>query len=246
MEDVESLLLADPSVEELAIVPDLDGRMWTLDGPLLLISQACVLSLVRKHSQILTSCPNSESTRILSSVFPDHPIWTRQSQFEGDDDLRSNTIALRFHINSSILWKCRSRISKQECDDSRFIRQVQLFKRFNYHLFEYARRAVGTDLDQMLQLVQTEPASFSPYHLILTSLSQATDIVRSVAEVWRRLEVFVDRLCRHDAYAEFCVSLVLLLKDFECQELLQAIAGRLDGSPTGQVWLSKAILGDLY
>lgn len=199
MQDLEEVLLSDPNLKEIAIVPEME-REWLLEGPLLLLTDKCAFNLVKKHDK--STC--IESMMIMQMIFPESCEWTG-TLFNESMLIRANSIAIRSHPNCSILWKFRLGIAIG--NDIEFLKEVQKYKKFNYHLFEYLHNTFNWDqLDTLKQMIDSEPDSFSPYSVLLTYLKKSGTEEQS--------DLLVNSLSKHqtDAYNEFFEGLKLWRK----------------------------------
>jgi hypothetical protein len=212
------------SRHEIAVVPHL-GSDYVYEDGLLIIDEYLAVSIVKDPK-----C----SPEIVMCLVPQVPGWQRLVDVTCPNTVRLLLIALRFHANSSTLWRFREVLAND--DDLTKVVEMSGFKYFNYHLYNYLNYKICKTISTPLQLLIADsrryPNNFSPLHIILRVFQNGEYITDSV---------FMQILAREKSGAliEFASSFLLVVYDRGLKESFRAveIAKRLVvGSPYAELF----------
>ena len=150
-------------------------------------------------------------------LFPENPTWIEHLYLvESTKLLRATGVALRFHMNSSTLWRLRSQLvgsSSISCQEEvEFLVSLSDFKKFNYHLFEHwcsiisGESFLGCHVRPLLAFIRRNPTNFSPFNVLLKGIKICGLECEGLCTIF-------DELCSQEAVAassafrQFIVSL---------------------------------------
>ena len=163
---------------------------------------------------------DSRQMMLLALLSPENPMWTSYlpslTNLHFSNRLR---IGLRFHINSSGLWRAKTLLYKQLSEpltqEVSFLGKLSEFKDFNYHLFDHwtsitsPASLIEIELPILRRFILNHPANFSPFHVILTSIQRSDDVWGLTCKVLQALSL-PDSITTSPAYRDFLVSAALL------------------------------------
>lgn len=197
------------------------------DGVLLISDSAASVTVSRiteNHKMEADSftAGETESRRmmLLALLFPENPMWTSYlPSLTNIHFLNRLRIGLRFHINSSGLWRAKTLLYKQLSEpvtrEVVFLGELSEFKDFNYHLFDHwtnitsPASLIEIELPILRRFILNHPANFSPFHVILTSIQRSDDVWVLTCKVLEALSL-KDSITTSPAYRDFLVSAALL------------------------------------
>jgi hypothetical protein len=225
--------------DEYAIVPDLSSSGLLVDGCLLLIPES-VASF--QAAQSINSLHENIDTplhiQIVLMLLPDHPIWfSRFSELVSLPPTMMKCLdkAIRFHVNSSSLWNFRRLLFRETStgkdleQEVKFLLSVSQFKSHNYHVFSYwnsivcASDLMGVHFQYLIQFIKRNPSNFSPYQVILTSLSVSPEKVDDIREILKKLSAW-SHVTSTEAFREFVASCAYML-EFEDRKSIEDLFG---------------------
>ena len=168
-------------------------------------------------------------------LLPDDPVWGGSHHLlDSLEILRLTRIALRFHVNSSTLWRLRSlafsRTPTDPGQEAKFLAEVSGFKKFNYHLFSHWGSVITSanfadhHMRPLLQFIRRNPSNYSPFNVLLKGILESP----SRADV---LRIVLGELSEHEmilsspAFRQFFRSLVMT-HDRSLLPLLSGLSGR--------------------
>ena len=237
MEEVERILIYDSHVYdsistslhalfslEFAIGFPENSEDYSFDDGLLVISESLAARILQKNIMLLPSGDPTESRRcalIISLLLPEHPCSCyKLLTTEEVLTQRCNSLALRFHINSSVLWRIRMLLCLQDSNlETDFVSGLSDFKKFNYHLFYYWTNLVSSSnlmdihIPFIARFIRANPSNFSPYHILIEVLRSheggSLELLRQINDFLALPEYATSK----DAYKEFICSCGVLLKE---------------------------------
>jgi hypothetical protein len=204
-----------------------DGVHFSLDGGLLSIddrfaaelAKSCITNIQTDGGESSTSMAAEAS---LAMLLPEHPAWTLCcTQFPDEVVNQITTLALRFYVNSGVLWRLRSsrRNPLHLQKDARFLYELSEFKAFNYHLFDYwsslctPHNVREIHLPLLSRFIRRNPSNFSPFHMLVATLRKAEDPLSLFNDIFRDLNFHEESILKSVAYTDFMVSAGLLLAE---------------------------------
>lgn len=160
-----------------------------------------------------------DSVSVLLLLLPEDPQWMPLShQLPWNEALRLSALSLRYHVNSSVLWRFRaSGMVRLHDGDVTLVDDLSGFKDFNYYLFEHWLKICEVDtfksihFPRLRRYMLRNPRNFSPFHILLSILEAAAEISTIFSYILDELD-FSDLLKqRSPAYRDFMVSAGILL-----------------------------------
>ena len=163
------------------------------------------------------------SAQLVSLLSPEQPSWARFAAALTDEVYFSLlAVALRFYVNSSILWCLRNDIYRElDCSEEAeiiLLSDYSGFKGYNYNLFDHWSRIATPDnliachIPLLRSFILRNPSNFSPYNVILSAVFKADDKVALSENVLRSLELPSSLTSESEAYRDFMISLFFLLE----------------------------------
>jgi hypothetical protein len=175
----------------------------------------------------------SESVAAILLLLPDDPRWVPASHFLPlHEALRLSALSLRYHVNSSVLWRFRADILKlpPDMDTIKFLVDLSGFKDFNYYLFEHWLKIseistfISVHLPCLRSYMLRNPRNFSPFHIILRVLERSADTSRMFHDIMDYLD-FPDFVrLSSPAYRDFLLSAGILLIERDAFDISTAPA----------------------
>lgn len=175
----------------------------------------------------------SESVSAILLFLPEDPRWVASSHFLPlHEALRLCALSVRYHVNSSVLWRFRASKIKlpTDMDTLKLLVDLSGFKDFNYYLFEHwlkiseISKFVSVHLPRLRSYMLRNPRNFSPYHIILRVLERSADTSRMFHDIMDYLD-FPDFVrLSSPAYRDFIVSAGILLTDRDSLDISSASA----------------------
>ena len=214
---------------EFCIIPEGGEVNYVIEDNLLIVNESFAVERIEESTRMLRSDANNSDSnlshaKLLMLLYPDHPAWVRfVNEFSGGSFPNRIAVALRFHTNSSVLWRLRSLVThkmgfdaEQEAD---FARELCGFKSFNYHLFDYWCSIVRPDnlvechLQHLRHVILAYPNNFSPFHVILTAVHKSSEPGILADMCIKALDLPKSIREHSEAYREFMTSVAVLLRD---------------------------------
>ena len=211
------------------IIPDGDTLVSLSEFRYLAIGDTLASEEVQTSLRLLMdSSTDSDSKlraiKLIMMLLPDHPIWADFARLLCNESIsRQHSLSLRFHTNSSALWRFRNELFRHghmtEVSEIEFVSGLSGFKPFNYHLYDYwsgivsPERLIDVHIPHLRRFILSNPSNFSPYNVILVAIRKSDNQGGLAEAALGALDLPNSVMSQSESFSDFLISLSLLLQD---------------------------------